>query len=162
MADRFEVTITNIDAIRLALKNYPEASKKYFSRAINAGLAIISQNAVDKNFQFKTPREQRTGLLALSFDLGKHQASEDNLKGTIGPTVEYAKWVEGGTPAHLIQAVNKKCLANQKAGLIFGRSVNHPGTQANPFMERIIKSAEPEINKTFDRALELVMATLKV
>ena len=29
-----------------------------------------------------------------------------------------------------------KALANKKSGQIFGKSVNHPGTKANPYLEK--------------------------
>lgn len=43
-----------------------------------------------------------------------------------------------GTKAHIIKAKNKKVLANKKKGIIFGKSVMHPGTRPNPFMQDII------------------------
>ena len=163
MAQEFAIQISNIEQLKAAFVQYPEASNKYFSRAINAALAIISRTgATDSIMEFKTPRSLRTGMLQQSFDLGLVAASPGNLKGAIGPTVEYATYVENGTAAHLIEAINKKCLANTKTGQIFGKSVNHPGSAPNPFMERILAASENDINNTFDTALELATQTLQV
>lgn len=158
MADTFKIEIRNIDQIREALESAPELGRKYFSRAINAALAIMSRTKAQESiFQFKTPRALRTGLLQQSFDLGLKQATESNLKGSIGPTVLYAKFLQFGTAPHEIRPVTAGGLANKKTGQYFGRLVRHPGTQANPFMERIVQASENEIGQTFNRALELVV-----
>lgn len=162
MAETFSIKISNLDQIKTALSNYPAAAKKYFSRAINAALVTLDKNAVDSNFKFKTPRESRSGLLQQSFGEGLHQATESNLTGSTGPTVAYAKYVEFGTAAHLIKAINAKVLANKKSGQVFGPIVHHPGSAANPFMERIIGVSQSEIDNTFTQALDLVMQTLQV
>jgi len=48
--------------------------------------------------------------------------------------VEYAEAIEYGVDPHVIKVKNKKVLANEKKGLIFGKSVMHPGQEAQPFM----------------------------
>jgi hypothetical protein len=48
--------------------------------------------------------------------------------------VPYAAAVEYGTKPHTIRAKNKKVLANQKEGAVFGTEVNHPGTKARPML----------------------------
>lgn len=158
MADAFKIEIRNIDQLRAALESEPALSKRFFSRAINAALAVMSRTKAEESiFQFKTPRQLRTGLLQQSFDLGMKPASEDRLIGSIGPTVLYAPFLQFGTAAHIIRAVKAGGLANRKTGQFFGSVVHHPGTQANPYMERILKASERDINEHFDRALQLVV-----
>lgn len=48
--------------------------------------------------------------------------------------VDYARYVHQGTKPFSIRAKNKKALANKKAGLFFGKKVNHPGIKANPYL----------------------------
>lgn len=48
----------------------------------------------------------------------------------------YAKFVYFGTKPHVIKPKKMKALANKKSGQIFGKSVNHPGTKANPYLEK--------------------------
>lgn len=50
--------------------------------------------------------------------------------------VPYAKFVYFGTKPHVIKPKKMKALANKKSGQIFGKSVNHPGTKANPYIEK--------------------------
>jgi hypothetical protein len=69
-------------------------------------------------------------------------------------------YVEFGTAPHIIRPVNAKVLANPKTGQIFGTLVHHPGTKANPFMERIIASAQPDINTLFGQALDKVTTAI--
>jgi len=47
--------------------------------------------------------------------------------------VEYAEAIEFGTDPHVIKIKNKKVLANKKKGIIFGKQVMHPGTEAQPY-----------------------------
>lgn len=154
------VEIKNLDKLQQALKDYPETAGKILSRAINGALVAINLNANDSNLQFKSPRSLRTGQLSLSFGLGLVNSTPNNLVGRIGPTVNYAKYVEQGTAPHQINVVNKKALANRRQGLIFGRSVNHPGTQANPFMERIIERSKDQINSLFEQAGNQIAAEI--
>jgi hypothetical protein len=51
-------------------------------------------------------------------------------------------------------------LANVKTGEMFGSVVHHPGTKANPFMERIVASAQPDIDILFGQALDQVTAAI--
>lgn len=53
---------------------------------------------------------------------------------TLSANVEYAEAVEFGTKPHIITIQTKKVLADVKAGRIFGTRVQHPGTEAQPFM----------------------------
>jgi len=60
----------------------------------------------------------------------------------VGTPVEYAGYVEFGTPPHKIRPKNKKALANRKGG--FGPVsgvVNHPGTDPQPFMRPALLEA---------------------
>ena len=40
------------------------------------------------------------------------------------------------------------------------KSVSHPGTKANPFMERIVEASQNEINEQFASALEKLTAAI--
>jgi hypothetical protein len=68
--------------------------------------------------------------------------------------------VEFGTAPHIIRAVNKKVLANTQTGQVFGPVVHHPGTKANPFMERIVAASQPEIEGLFGQALDQITTAL--
>ena len=163
MNNTFKIEITNLEKLQNAFKSYPSIAGPEFAKSINIVLQNILTKATDEDngiFQFKTPRVRRTGYLSLSFGQGLRNATPSNLTGSIGPTVFYAKYVENGTPAHIIRAINSKALANKKAGQIFGRVVHHPGTKANPFMERIRDINIETVNNEMSGALKRVVAQI--
>lgn len=50
------------------------------------------------------------------------------------PANDYAIPVEVGTQPHTIESHGDYPLRNPKTGQVFGKSVNHPGTDAQPFI----------------------------
>jgi phage gpG-like protein len=53
----------------------------------------------------------------------------------VGTNVIYAKFLEGGSAAHKIEAKRKKGLSEGKGGIYFGPIVNHPGIKPRPFLK---------------------------
>src|SRR5580704_10155397 len=131
----FTVTIPNLAALQQALADYPAISTPIMQNAIVAAQAILAQ------FTNASTVPIRTGYLVQNwgFEVG-------NLQARWYPKASYAPYVEFGTAPHTITAVNARVLANVKTGQVFGRVVHHPGTKANPFMERIVASAQPDID----------------
>ena len=58
------------------------------------------------------------------------QVRKDN--AAVGSNLDYAPHVEFGTRAHTINVKNASVLTNGKS--FFGKTVNHPGTKAQPFL----------------------------
>lgn len=87
---QLDIKVEGINSIKSAWAKRPDLVKRYMNRAIEASIFEIEKNAVDENFQFKTPRSIRTGYLQRSFKFGI--VSKD-LYGAIGPTVHYANKV---------------------------------------------------------------------
>ncbi len=123
MAD-VSIEIQNLTELRANLRAAPKISLRWLNKALAASVFEIQKNAVDSNFQFKTPRSKRTGLLALSF---KYGTVIKDLYASVGPTVFYAPYVYYGTSR---------------------------GISPNPFMDRIAKISTPEIQKHFNDAVE--------
>ena len=123
-----EFKVKGLSKIVKALEEYPNYSRQIFANAINALLAELHKNAVDDNFQFKTPRMLRTGRLSSSFSEGINLASAYKLEGSIGPKVNYAIFVHEGT-----------------------RYI-----KPNPFMERILKASLPKGNQYFQSAIDQI------
>ncbi len=139
---QFTVSIANLPKLQEALANYPAISTPIIKRAIVAAQAILAK------FTTKATVPVRTGYLVQNW------AFEANgLQARWYPKATYAPYVEFGTGPHEIRPVNKRVLANAKTGEIYGTLVHHPGTKANPFMERIIAAAQPDINALFVGAL---------
>lgn len=74
----------------------------------------------------------RTGNLKRDIRVFEVTASEVKVGNTL--KAKYAKFVHFGTKPYVIKPKNKKALANKKAGIIFGKKVNHPGIKANPYL----------------------------
>lgn len=81
------IKVNGLNGLKSAFEKRPEIVKKYINDAISRSIFIIENNATDDNFQFKTPRPKRTGLLQRSFKFG---IQTRDFFGSIGPTVEYA------------------------------------------------------------------------
>lgn len=56
----------------------------------------------------------------------------------IGPTANYGKWVNNGTPPHIIRSTGPWPLRNRATGQVFGPLVHHPGTKGSHFVERTV------------------------
>lgn len=89
------IRVKGLNGIKKAFQKRPEIVKRYINDAISRSIFIIENNATDQNFQFKTPRPQRTGLLQRSFKFG---IQTRDFFGSIGPTVEYAPKVHEDNP----------------------------------------------------------------
>lgn len=130
------VQIQNLDRLLGALRKYPAISRPQLAKGINASLLELQKNATDANFQFKTPRSRRTGMLQLSFKDGFDYATESKLEGSIGPT------------------------ARSRGGSYYPLFV-HEGTRRmspNPFMERIADASRVKINGYITESLEKILA----
>jgi hypothetical protein len=145
MQTSFEVSIPNLPKLRDALASYPAISAPIIQNAVVAAQAILAKYTTGATVPI------RTGVLVQNwaFDVGTFQARWY-------PKAVYAPMVEFGTRPHVIEAKNASVLANKKTGQFFGKRVNHPGTKANPFMERIVAAAQPDIDALFGQALEKI------
>lgn len=67
-------------------------------------------------------------------------------RGEVGTNASYARAVHDGTRPHVIRPKRAKALFWQGARHPV-RVVNHPGSKANPFFERALRMARPEIDR---------------
>ena len=95
----------------------------------------------------------RTGRLAGSVvkEVGDGEAD-------IQALAPYAVFVEFGTAPHEIRPVNASVLAFEAGGkMVFTPLVRHPGSKANPFMERAAEDTRSKAESVFaDLWLELI------
>lgn len=141
----FSVTINKLPELTKALSNYPAIARPVLQSAIVAAQAILAKYTTSATVPVLT------GYLLQNwgFEIG-------DLQARWYPKATYAPYVEFGTRPHIITAVNAKVLANRKTGQIFGPVVHHPGTKANPFLERILAASKPDIDALFLMALEKI------
>lgn len=126
------VSIPNLDQLRANFHKAPARALTHLSQATKAAIFEVEKQAVDENFRFKWPRSMRTGYLALSFAFGR-RFSSTGLRGSIGPTAHYAPYVYFGT---------------------------RRGMAPNPYMDRIARAAEPEVNRHFEKAVDLLLGDI--
>jgi hypothetical protein len=56
----------------------------------------------------------------------------------VGPTASYGRFVNEGTPPHVIRSTGPWPLRNRATGQVFGPVVNHPGTAPSYFVQRAV------------------------
>jgi len=54
----------------------------------------------------------------------------------VGPTADYARYVNDDTVPHIIRSHGPWPLRNRETGQVFGQVVHHPGTHGQHFVER--------------------------
>jgi hypothetical protein len=145
---QFTIQINNLAELIARLQQSPSTAAPILQRALAASQAILAKYTV------KGIVPWRTGFLAQTFQA---QLSTGMLRWF--PTASYAPFVEFGTKPHVIEAKDKKALYWPGAEHPV-RRVNHPGTKENPFMERIVDAATPEIDEMFGTALEQIVAAI--
>ena len=129
---QMQIQIRNLDRLRANFNRAPSLALSYLAKATSAALFEIEKQAVDKNFQFRTPRARRSGLLAQSFAYGRY-LSPGGMSGSIGPTVKYAPYVYYGT---------------------------RRGMRPNKYMDRVADAATPGVNRQFENAIEKFVSKL--
>lgn len=127
-----KIRVRNLDALRANFRKSPALTLKYIAKATAASIFEVEKQAIDRNFQFKTPRSQRTGMLAQSFSFGRY-ISPSGLQASIGPTVRYAPYVYFGTSR---------------------------GLRPNKYMDRIARAARPHVEKHFEKATDTIVTKL--
>ena len=125
------IDVKNLDELRSNFAKAPALTLKYLAKATKAAIFEVEKQAVDRNFQFRTPRIKRTGQLSLSFAFGR-KIDPSGLRASIGPTVYYAPMVYFGTRL----------------------------TRPNAYMDRIAAAATPEVERHFVTAVDLITTQL--
>jgi hypothetical protein len=144
----FQVTIQGADQLVAKLKQAPSIAAPILQRAMSASQAILAK------YTTKATVPWRTGFLTQSF---RAEMSPAMLRWF--PTASYAPFVEFGTRPHTILPTSKQALYWPGADHPV-RSVNHPGTKPNPFMERIVAASQADINAQFGTALRQIVAAI--
>jgi hypothetical protein len=144
----FQVQVQGLSQLLARLKDAPSIAAPILQRALAASQAILAK------YTTKGIVPWRTGFLVQSF-------RADITAGMLRwfPTASYAPYVEFGTAPHTITPKAKKALSWPGAAHPWA-SVHHPGTKPNPFMERIIHNAQPDIDALFGKALGQITAAI--
>lgn len=143
-----QIQIDGIDQLKSAFASYSSIATPIIQDAVNAGAAVLAKYTTRGIVPFIT------GNLLQSFRL-----ETGALFARWYPTASYADSVYYGTRPHDIFPVNAKALFWPGASHPV-KVVHHPGSKANPFMDRIASTAQPEINDFFQQAIEKITEQL--
>jgi hypothetical protein len=101
-----------------------------------------------------TGLEELTGILS---NLGSAAGVAGSASVAVGGDNPVAAYIEYGTRPHTIRARNARVLAFETSGgTVFARSVNHPGTKANPVLGNALESSQEGIVQLVDDAFTTV------
>jgi hypothetical protein len=68
----------------------------------------------------------------------------------VGSDLEYAGFVNDGTGPHTIRPRTKQVLRFRVGGqVVFAKVVHHPGTRANPFLDRALREVAAQRGYSF-------------
>jgi len=146
-----ELDTAGIDAMAKLLKEAPAIMQEELSKAVTA-LALFIEGEAKHNCPVDT------GNLRASI----HTVVESLFEAYVGTNTQYAPDVEYGTDPHVITARNAKALHFfGKNGPVFARSVKHPGTTAQPYLEPAYEAGRKRSKRVFDAAMQRAMKRLE-
>lgn len=147
MSTAITIKLKNMEEIEAMFRKAPAKITDGVHKAIQNSIRMVHSKALRE-----APVNKQSGGGNL------RQSIKSSMRGkAVGEVVvgaEYALYVHEGTRPHEIRPVSKKALANRRTGQFFGRLVRHPGTKANPFLQRAVDLAKGDIDKEFDIVLK--------
>ncbi len=142
-----KVTIKNADEIKSAFKAAPERVSAEIGTAI--GRIITS---VENEAKREAPVNKQGGGGNLRQSISSKMTSRTSGMVEVGSS--YGIYVHEGTSPHIIRVRTKRVLADKRQNLMFGKVVHHPGTRANPFLQRAVDKQSSFIDREFEEAVE--------
>lgn len=136
MPQALRVELRMSAALARNLRNHPYLLGSPLRDFLNRATQTVRSHAVDES-----PVD--TGRLRASHH-AEVQAGPLPMWGRVGPNVAYGVMVHEGTRPHVIRPSGKRALFWPGAAHPV-RSVNHPGTKANPWLERALGKSRNEI-----------------
>ncbi len=140
----FIIRIEGLDRMKAAVRRSPQDVHNGLTKAIKTSVNLIRPVMASE-----TPVD--TGALRKNI-----YARSSGLKGEVGPSTTitpYAIYVHEGTKAHTIRPRTKKALywAGAKHPV---KMVRHPGTKANPFVERTYNKTKQPVIAIFKQEMD--------
>lgn len=145
--------IKGLDVLIDGVKKMPRETVEYVSDAVKKSVLVVQSNAIKE-----APVNKQSGGGNLRQSIKTSMVNK--LRGAIISNANYSIFVHEGTRPHVIRPRIKKGLANKRTGQFFGKIVHHPGTRANPYMERAYEKSKERISGFFNDAVDKVAKLL--
>jgi len=145
--------IEGLDELLAATKQAPIVAIKEIGKATKRSIDIVHSKAFRES-----PVNRQSGGGTLRQMIRSKMTSR--ISGEVSSNANYSIYVHEGTRPHEIRIRNKRVLANKRTGEFFGKRVMHPGTRANPFMQRALNKSIGAINKLFRTAIDNILRSL--
>lgn len=145
-----KVKIQGLDGFIEGLKKAPEFTINELNKAVTHSVGLLQNQTIK---EAPVNKEASGGNLRQSV----HSRMQTKIRGEVSVDAKYSLFVEEGTRPHEIRPTKKKGLANVRQGKFFGKLVRHPGTKANPFLERAVERVTPNVNNFFKTAINNVL-----
>ena len=145
MSGIITIKVENLDEIQKAFSRAPIKMVKEISIALTK-ITLKIESAAKK----EAPVNKQSGGGNLRQSIRGYSSG---FKGVVAVGANYAIYVHEGTRPHIIRVRTKKVLANKRMGQIFGKVVHHPGTKANPFLQRAVDKNKKFIDSQFAKAV---------
>jgi HK97 gp10 family phage protein len=141
------VKIQNLNEIKTVFAKVPMKMTKELNVAVERVVLKIESSA-----KRNAPVNKKSGGGSLRQSIKSRMTGVASGEITVGAS--YGIYVHEGTRPHQIRIRVKKVLADKRAGRIFGKVVNHPGTKANPFLRKAVEDNQSFIDSEFKKAVE--------
>ena len=144
------ISAPQLEEIRQAFKQAPLKLTMGIGKAINRIIVKVEGDAkrlapVNKRSGGGTLRQSiRSGMTGIA-------------SGRVEVGAKYGVFVHEGTRPHIIRIRFKRVLADKRSGQIFGTVVNHPGTRANPFLQKAVDNNKGFIEQEFREVLKSII-----
>lgn len=146
MSVNLTIKLHNSNEIMAKLRKMPQAMTRELDTAVKRSLALVTANTIRE-----APVNKQSGGGNLRQSIVS--AMSGLARGSLTVNSEYGLFVHEGTRPHVIEARNKKALANIRTGEFFGKRVQHTGTAPNPFLQRAVTNSEDEVQRYFSEAV---------
>lgn len=181
-----EVKIENLDALKRALRDYPKIANPIAANAINSTLGVMHRNATKptvpwrtgflaasfaRGIRLATPTRLWGSISpTVKYAIWVHEGTRPHAI-TARNARALAIPIGAGAGDVYIGRFKRKRRVKVHVGkrsrlgiagqdFIFRRSVQHPGSRANPFMERIIQKSTLQINQIFKNAYDSIVGEI--
>ncbi len=155
-----KIEIRGLEKLREAMQRAPEKTVEEVSLAVQKSIMVYKSQAIKE-----APVNKSYGGGNLRQNIREKMINK--VRGMVTSFAPYSIFVEGGTIPHDIypRSIGYRGhpggLGNKRTGFGVYNKVHHPGTRANPFMQRALDKTQFQMTEFFKTAIKNVFDSLK-